>query len=145
MKTRPALGPKGVIVEQMSLRVKSEIYVYSLQRPTTPYHVHVHDYWTRADPAHSNGTQCHVIRVKCTVHVHHCTGTAVHAQATTHGVGVAQKLTRSGNAHAAWSMQIMHSEGQCNGARWHNIEVHCTAVECATRMLAVHVGNSEAS
>ena len=64
-------------------------------------------------------------------------GTAVHVQATTQGIGVAQKRTRSGNAHAEWSMQLMHSEGQRNGARRHN-SVHCTAVECATRMLAVH-------
>ena len=55
-------------------------------------------------------------------------GTAVHVQATMQGIGVAQKRTRSGNAHAAWSMQLMHSEGQRNGTRRHNSVHACTVL-----------------
>ena len=107
-------------------------------------HVHVHDYRIRT--FRPSTFQRHTtVGAHCVMYsVLYTAGTAVHVQATMQGIEVAQKRTRSGNAHAAWSMQIMHSEGQRNGTRRHN-SVHCTAMECATRMLAVHVGDSEDS
>ena len=70
MKTRPALGPKGVIVEQVSLhssvvtsRRENHVRHSSVRRPTMP----------RAYTAHSNTAQQHAehtVQWTCSVYVY---------------------------------------------------------------------------
>ena len=87
-------------------------------------HAIVHDYWTRADAAHSNGARWHAEHT-----------TPLYSSCTSYHV-----LSRSSaEAHtfwqrSVWTMQIMHSAGQRNGARNDGTTVYCCSVECATCM-----------